>query len=155
MPDVINIGRKNQAGNSIGIIQLPNITQFGAVAAGGTGLCNIVTGTDTFGVGFRGNPGAYGSSDNVDPTPPGVGGTALLQISQFNGLNWQIRFQPAVIAQAAWTSVTLVGSGSITLFSAAAAYTPNSFGSSLWSFAATADVWNGLGVGQNVTATFA
>lgn len=157
MPDVIDIGRKNQAGNSIGIIQLPNITQFGVGGGGGggSGLCNIITGTDTFSVGFRGPAGAFGASDNVNPDPPNVGGIALLQISQFNSLIWQVRFQPAVVAQGSFTSITITGLVGVVLLEAAATYTANSFGSSRWSFPATADSWNGIGVGQAVTATFA
>jgi len=160
MPNVINIGVKNVVAPSrLGVVQLPDKSlglDGGGGGGGATGLCNIFTFTDGFSVGFRGPPPINTStSDNVNPTPPGVGGVALLQISQFNSLIWQVRFQPAVIAQNAWTSVTCVGTGSVTLFSAAATYTANSFGSSLWSFGVTADIWNSLGAGANVTATFA
>ena len=157
MPNVIDIGVKNVVTPSIGVIALPNIQQIAVGGGGGGGnpLCNILIGTDTFSEGFRGAPGAFGSSDNVNPTPPGVGGTALLQISQFNSLIWQVRFQPAVIAQNAFTSITITGLAGVVLLSAAATYTANSFGSSLWSFPATADSWNGLSAGTAVTATFA
>ena len=68
MPDVINIGRKNRAPGSIGIIQLPNIQQIAAVAAVPSGVVTVTLGTDTFGVGFF--TGIYGSVDTQAPNPP-------------------------------------------------------------------------------------
>ena len=94
-----------------------------------------------------------------NPNPPG-GGTTLFNILQTAALTWEISFSPSVVAQGAWTSVTLDNNidAPIVLMSAAATYASTVFTTpitSRWTFGATADLWNKLGAGAGVQATFA
>ena len=121
------------------------------------GLCNIVTGPEPFtsNFGFANFPPFYGSSDNLNPDPPSAGVDALAGIVQQQTLGWVIRFN-SVVAQDAWTSCTMTGLETVVLLSAVVViYIPDISGQSIWIFAPTNDSWNGLGSGQNVTATFA
>lgn len=101
----------------------------------------------------------FGAITNNNPVPP-VGSLRLRAITQstFGSANntWQIRITPAIFVQSDWTSCAISGlNGGITLLSANATFTANSFGASLWSFAATIDVWTGLSAGSEQTYEFA
>ncbi len=131
-----------------GISLLPGAVAFG----------NIITGLNGTTVGYSVNP-AFGSIDDTQPDPPG-GGTTLFNIVQFMALTWEISFSPFVVAQGAWTSLTLDNNidAPIVLMSAAATYAGTVFttpGTSRWTFGATADILNKLGAGAGFSAIFA
>lgn len=156
MPEIIRPNSIYPSGQ--GIVRIPASRLLGGeVAPVANPTSNIEIGTDTFGYGWRGNPGMYATTtnDNTNPSPPDVGADSFLQLSQFSSGLWEIRFTPAIVPQNAWTSINIItpSLSDVSFTSAACAYVADSFGSSRWRFT-TAIRWHNLANGTPVSCTF-